>query len=96
MKIQVGDPICWAKSAHMTPESVIEGIVTKVGKMYGEDVVWVDCNHEAEACLMIAFLFPVEARARLIAILKERQRLKAAYDESAALLYQLRNDYSIA
>jgi hypothetical protein len=38
-----------------------------------------------------AYLFPVQADNILTQILKERARLKKAYDDSMALVYQLRN-----
>jgi len=37
------------------------------------------------------YLWPIRVEAELVAVLTERQRLKKAYDDSMALVYELSN-----
>ena len=51
-------------------------------------------NGDKENVVFVAYLFPLEARQALITICMTRQRLKAEYDKSMGLVYQLRNTHS--
>ena len=51
-------------------------------------------NGDRENVVYSAYLYPLEARDELVAVCTERQRLKAAYDKSIALVYQLRNKHT--
>jgi hypothetical protein len=51
-------------------------------------------NGDKENIVFTAYLFPMEAKQALTTICMTRQRLKAEYDKSMGLVYQLRNQHS--
>lgn len=70
------------------PESIDE--VTAEIKNNGTAVL----NDDKTNVVYAAHLFPLEAREALVAACTTRQRLKAEYNKSAGLVYQIRNTYS--
>lgn len=87
---KMGEEIVWA-GTDGTPESIRSGVVTRVGKDNGQPLVWVDNQHKLEDCIYAAFCLPARVRAEYVEILTERERLKKAYNDSASLIYQLKN-----
>ena len=93
MHLTLGDRICWINGASENPADVKEGMITKITLMPGIDqLCWVDKQHKSEDCIMVAFVYPARVKDAYIEILKQRAILKAAYNDSMKLIYQLRND----
>lgn len=86
MNVQVGKKVVWCHDM-ADPSTLQEGTVTRVG---GE-IAWVDGHHRPEDCIYKAYLWPAEVKDELLDIIKERARLKKAYDDSMGLIYQLGN-----
>jgi hypothetical protein len=85
MEIKIGDRVLWGE------ETLREGTVTKRRIDGGCPYIWVDSQHAPEDCISTAYVWPVSAKSKLIAVRAKRAELKAAYDDSAKLIYELRN-----
>lgn len=69
------------------PDSTKEYVVKKFTKgKPGEDTVSTDAG-----IFYAAFCWPIEAKEELMKVIKERHRLKKAYDDSMDLVYELKN-----
>lgn len=84
MKWQPGMPIVWANDLDK-PSSIQRGTVQKVSGEY------LQYGDKPEYSVHMAFVFPARAEAHLIEILRKREALKKAYDDSMKLIYELRN-----
>lgn len=73
----VGDPA--------DPSSIVEKSLSAVRDDYYQSTEGKDYLYHP------AFCYPVSVKLRLTSIIEERKRLKDAYDDSMALLYQLNN-----
>lgn len=71
------------------PANMTEYVITKVGK----DTV--QCG-DSENTFYRAACWPIEYKDKLAAVLAERARLKAAYDDSFKLVIELRNEIARA
>ena len=89
--MKIGDQIIWCFDYEAGP--VRKGTVTKVS---GADLVYVDQHHKAEDCIYQYLCWPAEAEEELKTIIAQRAALKKAFDDSMALVYQLRNKHSRA
>ncbi len=89
--MKIGDEIIWCYNYEEGP--ICKGTVTKVS---GADLVYVDQHHKAEDCIYQYLCWPAEAEEELKTIIAQRAALKKAFDDSMALVYQLRNKHSRA
>ena len=88
--MKIGDKIVYGELDGQSP--LKDGIITKVSADKDHDYIWINNQHKPEDCIHKAYVFPIAYKSRLESIIIERQRLKAAYDESVKWIYQLRND----
>lgn len=73
------------------PETLKKYTVTRTVKEGSEQVVYVE---EGGGPFYGGFTWPERVYEELLGVMKERQKLKKAYDDSMALVYQLRNALS--
>jgi hypothetical protein len=93
VEFKVGDRIVWGSFEDLN--ELRTGTVTKINACYPDfQTVWVDNDHVLRDGIMAAYCLPEAAIEELKDVLKERARLKKAFDDSMALVYQLRNKYS--
>ena len=85
--MKIGDTIIWCSNYEAGP--IRKGVVSKITPNF----VWVDGNHKCEDNIYKEFCWPAEAKEDLKAIIEHRARLKRQFDESMALVYQLRDKY---
>ena len=93
MNIGIGSKIIWVPGTLDTSEGLREGTVTKTGK---ENLVWVDNQHKPEDCIWAVYCWPVGFKEELVTILRHRQELKKAFDDSMSEIYQLRNKVQLS
>ena len=86
--MEVGDAIIWCSNYEVGP--IRKGVVSKAAPNF----VWVDGNHKCDDSIYKDFCWPAAAEEELKAIIEHCTRLKKQFDESMALVYQLRNKYS--
>lgn len=84
--MEIGDLIIWTAD-FVNASSIRSGTVSK---MRGDEC-WVDQYHKPEDCIYKAWCWPAAYKERLVAAISERARLKAAFDDSMKLIYELRN-----
>jgi hypothetical protein len=82
---KIGDEIVWGDIDKVS--SLREGTITKIGI----DFCWVDNYHKSEDCIYQAYCWPKKYKEELENIITKRVALKKAYDDSMALIYELRN-----
>lgn len=80
-----GDEIVWASDI-AEPKSICHGTVVKI--LDGE---YLQYGSTAADSVHRGFAFPARVEAELVEILTKRQALRKAYDDSMALIYELRN-----
>jgi hypothetical protein len=88
MEFKLGDSVILASDL-ASPIISHEGTITKLSKQ--KDIAWIDGHHRPEDCIYSAYLWPMEYKEELIAVLTERAFLKKKYEDSMALIYQLSN-----
>ena len=86
--MKIGDTIIWCSNYEAGP--IRKGVVSKITPNF----VWVDGNHKCEDFIYKDFCWPAAAEEELKATIEHRARLKRQFDDSMALVYQLRNKYS--
>lgn len=86
MKLKPGDTVLICSDMD-SPANMREYTVTKVGKET------IQCG-SSENTFYTAFTWPIKYKEELIEILKRRQELKKAFDDSFTLVLELRNKIS--
>ena len=66
----------------------------EVISIYGDEAK-VKIKGDLTTTVFVAFLFPPESRQEIEEVILKRQKLKAEYDQSMELVYQLRNRWGI-
>lgn len=88
--MKIGDTIVWCRNYEAGP--IRKGVVSEATPKF----VWVDGNHKCENFVYKDFCWPAAAEEELKAIIEHRAWLKKQFDDSMALVYQLRDKYSEA
>ncbi len=90
-RVAVGDKIIYVQD-FTNPSSIKEGTVTKIREIKNSlDLCWIDNHHKSEDCIYQHICFPIAAKADVVAAVSERNRLRAAYDDSIKLIYEINN-----
>ena len=86
--MNIGDTIIWCSNYEAGP--IRKGVVSKITPTF----VWVDGRHKSEDFIYKDFCWPAAAEEELKATIEHRARLKRQFDDSMALVYQLRDKHS--
>jgi hypothetical protein len=81
VKYKVGDEVVWFHDLS-NPSTMQQGTVTKLDREWA----WIN-----DYLIHQGFIFPVRVKDELTEIVKTRQQLKKAWEDSIRLVYQLSN-----